>query len=534
MLPPSSYLLPHALAVLLLAAIFYRTAAAPIGLIETWGRWALGRWIVQHGHLPEREPLTPFSSQDQPFLDTAWLSEVVGYKVYAAAGLEGIILFFSLVEVLKFALYLVAFRRAADSWILGFLGVLLLLVARWDNPPFHQPLALAELCLAAMLAVLGTGVAVFIVPILAALWANLHGSFLLAFLILSLLLADTFLAQWRQSRSLSLALQRPAVGRLTLALVLSLAAVCVNPHGSSLVTAVVGNLDPFRIGLDRAGRPLTPLHSYDSIALIVSYVLVLLTVRWSPRRFDAGTICLLMLSGVATWFFAGVVFWWFPIGLFFLLPHWRAMLCLTQMTEHPALHRLQVLLRKHAVLVVVSSCSTAVILVVTSASGRWLLMQQSRPVEAMVSAETPLRAAQALKDAPGGPIRLFASSAWSDYFLWELQPPSSVFWYNRWEAFSVDHIADGARLATLAPSLSAWHHLLERYQLNALAVRTTGATRSLAEYLLEQEGPASAWAILYRGPDGVVAMRCPDRHSLSLRLHNRSSWGFRTTDVHHR
>src|SRR6516225_9573303 len=146
--------IPTALSLVVLAAVFFRASGAPIAPIDTWDHWKYGEWIWQHQNLPEREPFAPeFSDQSRPLIDTAWLSQVAGYLVYLRAGMEGIALYYGLVEALKTLLLLIAFRRVSGSPWLGLLGVLCVQAGLWRYFGVFRPQALGELCFAAVLAI---------------------------------------------------------------------------------------------------------------------------------------------------------------------------------------------------------------------------------------------------------------------------------------------------------------------------------------------------------------------------------------------
>src|SRR6266511_5158011 len=92
----SSRPLALALALVLLAALFFRASNAPVWHLDTWAHWKYGEWIWQHGRLPEREPFSPYSEPRQPLVDTLWLSQLSCYGVYASLGMEGIALLYAL------------------------------------------------------------------------------------------------------------------------------------------------------------------------------------------------------------------------------------------------------------------------------------------------------------------------------------------------------------------------------------------------------------------------------------------------------
>jgi hypothetical protein len=181
-----------ALAVVLLAAAFFRASNAPTWYLDTWGHWKYGQWIWEHKRLPEKEPFSAYSDAGSPLLDTWWLSQVLCYRTYAAGGVEGIALFFALVEVAKAALYLAAIRRATGSLLLAVAGVALLYAGRWPYLGVFRPQAIGEVCWMALLCLAARPPwpkwGVVVAPLCVALWANLHGGFLLAFVLLGALL----------------------------------------------------------------------------------------------------------------------------------------------------------------------------------------------------------------------------------------------------------------------------------------------------------------------------------------------------------
>src|SRR5262245_23818505 len=142
--------------ILLLAAVFYRATSAPIYHLETWDHWKYGEWIWEHKKLPEHEPFALMVGEQRwPLVDTAWLSQVAGYLVYSRAGMEGIALFYGLVEVLKTALYFAAFRRVSGSPWLALLGVVAVQAGLWASFGVFRPQALGEVCWAVVLVASG-------------------------------------------------------------------------------------------------------------------------------------------------------------------------------------------------------------------------------------------------------------------------------------------------------------------------------------------------------------------------------------------
>src|SRR6516165_6220734 len=291
---------------ILLATVFHHAATAPIALVDTWTHWKYGEWIWEHNRLPEREPLdAAYTDQDKPFVDTAWLGEVVGYLVISRGGERGISLANGLVEVLKTLLLLLAFRRVSGSPWLALLGAGLVQLGLWSSAGLFRPQLLGELCGAAMLLLAGwvetsrpTGVPkvrtpskpvgledsthptistqptiqqMVLLAVVFVLWANLDGSFLVGLVFLGLLLIGRVLDG------------KPA-GRLALASGLCAAAVCINPYRPRLISATIAVVRVhLQVAIDWQPpvSPRLPQMSIAAWAVAATTVLVFVTLRLS-------------------------------------------------------------------------------------------------------------------------------------------------------------------------------------------------------------------------------------------------------------
>src|SRR5262245_21485621 len=69
----------------LLALCFVFFSRLPLWHTDLWGHLAYGRWIVEQHAVPRIEPLMPLS-RGIPFIDLAWLSQVLGYAVISRGG----------------------------------------------------------------------------------------------------------------------------------------------------------------------------------------------------------------------------------------------------------------------------------------------------------------------------------------------------------------------------------------------------------------------------------------------------------------
>jgi hypothetical protein len=454
-------------------------------------------------------------------VDTVWLSQVLGYLVYTTGGMEGIALLYGLVEVAKAVLYLAAFRRLTGSLLLAVLGVALVQAGQWTYFGVFNPQAIAELCWAYLLLASAQWLvasdegrsraashwALATLPLVFALWANLHGSFVLGLVVLGTLLAGRCVEQAWAARDLSAPLRDSAVRWLALILALSAAATCLNPYGTRLISEIVSYRSRHPAMQQAAEwHPLQPLATYPSQAFTVSVVLVLVTARFSPRRFQVADLVLLLLFGLAAWFWAPPLRWWMTICPFVLLPHWAAFRDKVtrwqgdKMTDRHSSTHLVTLSPCH--LVTLSGVAIALALVLASATGRWLLRQGPRPVEEQVAPTTPVQLADRLEvwlaehPAPV-PRRVLASPALSDYLLWRLPPEAQLYAYSHYEVFDIKHLEPLFEILQQTPGLGSGQGLLDRYEIDVLALSTEDRFHALFNSLLEQQRPESPWQVIY-------------------------------------
>ena len=78
-----------ALHVVVLALAFVYFSFQPLWHSDLWGHLAYGRFISENGGLPATEPFMPLA-EGVPVVDSAWLSQVVGFTVHDRFGLAGL------------------------------------------------------------------------------------------------------------------------------------------------------------------------------------------------------------------------------------------------------------------------------------------------------------------------------------------------------------------------------------------------------------------------------------------------------------
>jgi hypothetical protein len=182
-----------------------------------------GAGILDGRGIPALDTWT-FTSAGRPWLDQQWGAQAILAAIYAAAGWTGLAAFRAVLVAVVFGLVLLAMRRRAPG-IGGRAAAGLTLGAFVVAAPALalRPQLLGMVCFAGALVVLagrrGRPGLVWLLPLLAVAWANIHGSFVLVPMLAGL--------AWLED----LHERSPRAGRMLLLAVVTGAATLVTPFG---------------------------------------------------------------------------------------------------------------------------------------------------------------------------------------------------------------------------------------------------------------------------------------------------------------
>ncbi|MGH2536706.1 MAG: hypothetical protein ACRDHL_04870 [Candidatus Promineifilaceae bacterium] len=300
--PPSSSLsrrltFDRLLAAILFLAIF-SMALREIRDSDSWWHLAAGRWMLAQGEIPLHDPFS-HTRLGERWIDHGWLAQLVFYLLFAAGGYAGPILLVAALVALAF--YLV-WRQTpeANRWLRAFTLILGAITSAgiWAVRP-----QLVSFALTAVVAYLlycfkagRRGVIWWLLPI-TVLWANVHGGFAIAFILVGAyaagetanhLLGHEDRLAWRD------------IGLLVGVALLAWLLVPLNPNGARLwaypfQTVSLGVLQDF---IQEWRSPdFHQIHFQPFILLLMAAVLAL---GLSGRRADATDLLLLCLSAGMT------------------------------------------------------------------------------------------------------------------------------------------------------------------------------------------------------------------------------------------
>lgn len=217
----------------------FGVALRPMTDPDFWWHLETGRWIVTNHMLPARDLYT-FTVPGHPWMDHEWLSEVLMWLGYQVGGMALLSIAFAIVTWLGVLfLFLAADGRRRPQVVVG-LGLGLAMVAGFPIwSPRTQEVTFALSCLVVLWVqrfVAGRSKALRFLPLVIALWANLHSGFVIAFVILGVA-ASSEAVHWivgiRRHRDEALE-HRSRLVELAAIGLLSAVAVLATPNGFKL------------------------------------------------------------------------------------------------------------------------------------------------------------------------------------------------------------------------------------------------------------------------------------------------------------
>jgi hypothetical protein len=457
---------------------------------DTWWHLGAGQWIVEHRQILTTDPFS-LTRQGQPWVYPGWLAQVGLYSTYAAFGFRGLIVLTALMVTLAFAF---VWRASAGPALLKAFLFLLAAAASgvyWSARPQILSFALAG----AFLLILegsraGSRRWLVALPILMALWVNLHGGFAIGFLLLAVYIGgeclDAVLAGalnhggWREAWGA----RWPVVRDLLLASAACLVTAGANPAGFGMLaypfkTVSIGVLQDY---IQEWQSPnFHHLETLPFLWLLLVALVVLASSRLRRHPTEVLLVCVFAYLGML----AGR-----NIALF-------ALVVLPGLTRHGASIAQALTSAKAAGRQVPQRLARGInvgilaILIVAAVVKISLPLSMSKIDEA-IRAQAPVDAVRYLEqNRPAG--ALFNSYNWGGYILWSLYPEYLTFVDGRTDLFDND---------LLQSYLAAWRGdrsylaLFSRWGIRIVLIETDAP---LGRVLRE-----AGWKLVYSDDQAVV------------------------------
>jgi hypothetical protein len=182
---------------LMLAAVYalpivvaLRPVGVPVLDPDIWWHLRVGQWVSEHHTVPVTDPLS-INGADKPWLAYSWLYEVLVYRLYETFGLAGIVAYRVVMSLAVVAALHWLVRRREPRFLVatGLTMTAAFAVAPlFSERPWLFTILFSTLTLDVLLDLRAgrTTRGVWLLPIIFALWANLHIQFVYGLLLLGL------------------------------------------------------------------------------------------------------------------------------------------------------------------------------------------------------------------------------------------------------------------------------------------------------------------------------------------------------------
>lgn len=424
-IPPS----PHRLlspAVLwplaVLACLFAFVATHPIRPHDFWWHLAVGREIVQTGHIPQVDHYSyTMPGRPYPSYNVYWLADVALYRVYALGGPALSVFAHTLLIVGTYLLLFLLCRRIAGDARLATVALLVALVLGFENWNL-RPQAITFLLFTLNLWLIvrfrmDARVPRWLVlgfPVLMLVWVNCHGSFPLGIVMQGLWALETVWERWRIGSRSQREVWVPCV-----AVLLSAGATLLNPQG----VGIFGYLRA--MGANPVVQQLpewapASLATADGLAFFMLGALGLGLLLWAGRD-RSGLFHWLMLGsfGLLAWHTGRAIVWF---GL--VLAPIAAELLARVLRRTPAAPA-QLSSRGERVTLGLIVAGFVALMLVTLPWFKGHLPLPPRKA-GLISQETPVAATDFLLRSQLPP-RVFHYDAYGSYLIWAAAPRYQVF-----------------------------------------------------------------------------------------------------------
>ncbi len=489
--------------------IALRALLTPAPPHDLWWHMATGRLITTTGAIPTVDSFS-YTQAGEVFYNQSWLAQLLMYGLYQLGGLELMTVFQAVLLAGTYGLLLwFCIRRTGAIRLSAAIILGMTMPASFDNWTI-RPQTYALPLFVIYLIVLtewraGRRASLWLLPVLAAIWVNLHGSFVLGGALVALAfigeMMSRLIGNWREAnawaqRPIGVAedvLTRPDPPKLPPLRELFITGVLVgtawllNPGGFQVIGYVrnlIGSSPVTQIVTEWSPMTIRDPNGVIFFLFVTIGVAILAYAKRTPNLTEmlwTGAFFWLALSAVRNniWFTA-VATPLFIVQAASMLPKAR----LARFQGTPVLNG--------AILALLSLCLLICL--------PWIKPALGLPPElgALTSSDTPIAGVEALRSDPARPERLFHDLPYGSYLIWAA--PEQLVWIDpRIELYPLEQWRHYQALSTGQRT----EELLTQYAIDGLLLSTTQQS-GLVEYVREHP---EQWPIRYEDADTVYAVK---------------------------
>jgi hypothetical protein len=423
---------------------------------DFWWHYKTGEYIVTQQAIPRIDFFT-YPSLGQPWIAHEWLAEALIYSIMHLAGYAGALFAFALSPL---AAMLLLYRLQREEGVAANVALAITALAALMLAPFTtvRPQVLSWVCFAVLIYLLfsyrsGRIHQLWALPVLFAIWANLHLSFAVGLGILALFVASDAAARWISTRTVD-------IGHPLLVLAASIVAACINPNGPRLLLVPLSYLplqSAFISPLGLAEWKAPDFHNYLFLPLLAGLVLLMAIGTYSRPRdlWPAGlAISSAGLSLLAVRYIPVFAIAFAPAAGIALASRWswaQADGTASALPTRRLLHWGLMGLTLACLLVALRPGSTSQLRREPDADPAFL------PVESVNFIQMNYPSA-----------RIFNQYDWGGYLIYRLWPQNHPFIDGRGEMYPLSFLKDYVRVYAVQPG---WEQILSRYDVDLVVIR---------------------------------------------------------------
>lgn len=507
--------------IIFLSLFFYFSFAAGRELLldaDTGHHIRAGEYILKTGSIPKTD-IFSFITPALPWTAHGWLSEVIMALVHRSFGLTGIVIFFAAMISAVYFLLFRALRSASGNIILTAIAVLLAIGVsqlHWFARPhiFSHVLFIVWYFLlnsyqnrnardAQRTTPFGSGRLLLFLPILMLLWVNLHGGFIMGFVLLGIFITGNLIRRMPLAGPDQENATEKIKGLIT-ATALCLLAAMLNPTGWRIF------LFPFHVisdsyMMDHVREYLSPdFHVSVHVPFKLLLLLTIAIFGLSRKKSSAVEILLVVVFAHISLYSARHI----PLFVFvtapILLRHAESML--GERTGRFALAFRQ----KASDIAAVDSAATGYVWMGVGMLAVVICAAHGTPNYRFDPNLKPVDAVEFLKREPI-PGNMFNDDEFGDYIIYAAWPGYRVFSDGRSDMYGPERMKEYFRVKSFAPG---WEKVIDRYNIGWVIEESKSA---LARYLLRDDG----WRLIYADPvAGIFVRNTPEYQYLIDKYRN--------------
>lgn len=436
---------------------------------DVWWHLKTGEYIAQHHTVPHADPFS-YTRNGKPWIAHEWLSELLIYEIFRAAGYAGLIVAFAaMIAVAFFVLYL---RCGPNPYVAG----IFVLLGGWATQMVWgvRPQVISLLLTSIWLLILERSetrpkLLWWTLPVML-LWANLHAGFAVGLALSAVFLASDWINSSRR-RSVG---SRTSARFAAIIFALDLAIVAINPNGLRLYTYPFITLHSSAMQTFIAEWHSPNFHNPEYWLMLVLLIALMAGFARSRSKFRARDLFLLFASFYASLCYIRMI----PLFVLVAVP------LIVRSIEWPKEIPSQLRTKSLA-----NACILLAVAAFALAHTMFIIHQQPEAEKA----HFPAGASAYLQLHPP-PGHIFNNYDWGGYLIWKLSPETPVFIDGRADLYGEGFLNDYAAIDGLK---GGWREKFDIWKISAAVLPQKAP---LIQGLLIGNG----WKVVYKDAQSVV------------------------------